>query len=48
MLHIKTKINQTKRNQPKLEILLKENDEIKTKQETNGKKTSFSAEALCN
>jgi len=38
----------TKRNQPKVEILLKANGEIKTKQKTNGNKTSFDAGALCN
>lgn len=32
MLLIKTKRNQTTRNQPELETLLKENSEIKTKQ----------------
>ena len=38
----------TTRNQPKLQTLLKTNDEIKTEQKTNEKKTSFSAGALCN
>ena len=32
MLLIKTKRNQTTRNQPKLQTLLKSNDEIKTEQ----------------
>jgi len=37
-----------KGNQPKLEILLKANGEIKIKQKMNGKKTTFSVGALCN
>jgi len=37
MLLIKTKINKTTRNQPKLQALLKANDEIKTKQKEENK-----------
>jgi len=48
MLLIRTKRNQIIRNQPKLQTLLKANDEIKTEHKTNEKKTSFSAGALCN
>ena len=38
----------TRRNQPNLETLLKANDEIKTEEKENEKKTSFNARALCN
>lgn len=37
MLLIKTKINKTTRNQPKLQTLLKENDESKTEQKEENK-----------